>query len=190
VDPEGKRVSDKKAPSLDPASILTPSIVNPRLGIQFCFKLFQLIFNDVSGDLTIGIIEISEHSDPCHTGRHTGRFFTLFHELDTETALFDITFLLNDPDIIRTSRDTIFTADTLILIHQDDAILPLMGGTCWTDFHTGWVIAMLALDRQKFTGIVRKIPVFPFLKMVIGLRFFKAILVMTGNTTRMTAHTF
>jgi hypothetical protein len=48
---------------------------------------------------------------------------------------------------------------------------------------------MLALDRQEFTGIVGEIPIFPFFEMIIGLLFLKTVLVMTGNTTRMTTYT-
>jgi hypothetical protein len=48
---------------------------------------------------------------------------------------------------------------------------------------------MLALDRQEFTGIVGKIPIFPFFEMIIGLFFSKAVLVMTGNTTGVTTYT-
>jgi len=46
----------------------------------------------------------------------------------------------------------------------------------------------LALDRQEFTGIVGEIPIFPFFKMIIGLFFLEAILVMAGNTTGMTTY--
>jgi hypothetical protein len=171
------------------AYTLSSLVVNSRFGIQFCFELFQFIFDNVSGDFTVWVFEVPEHPNPCHTSGHTSWFFTLFNKFDTETALFDIAFLLNDSDIIRTSSNAIFTANALILIHQNYSIFSLMRGSGGTDLHTGSIIAMLALDRQEFTGIVWEVPVFPFFEMIIGLFFLKAILVMTGNTTGVTPYT-
>jgi hypothetical protein len=151
--------------------------------------LFQLIFDNILGDFTIGIIEVSEHPDPCHTGRHASRLLALLNEFDAEAALLDIAFLFNDPNIIRTSGDAIFTADAFILIHQNHSILPFMGGSGGTDLDTGRVITMLALNGEKFAAVIREFPVLALFKMVISLLVCKTVLVMAGHTTGVTTHT-
>jgi hypothetical protein len=151
--------------------------------------LFQFIFDNVSGDFAVWIIKVSEHTNPCHTGCHTGRLFALLNKLDTEPTFFDITFLLDNSDIVGTSGHAILTAYALIFINQNHSVLSFMRGSGRTDLHTRRIITMLALDRQEFTGIVREIPVFPFFEMIISLLFLEAILVMTGNTTGVTPYT-
>jgi hypothetical protein len=69
------------------------------------------------GDFTIGIIEVSEHPDPCHTGRHAGWLFTFLNKFDAETTFLNKAFFFNNSDIIRTGGNAIFTANALILIH-------------------------------------------------------------------------
>jgi hypothetical protein len=151
--------------------------------------LFQFIFDNVLGDFTVWVIEVPEHPNPCHTGRHTGWFLTLLYKFDTKSTFFNITLFFDNPDIVGTGGNAIFTANALILIHQNHPILSFMRGSCGTDLHTWRIITMLALDRQEFTGIVGEIPIFPFFKMIIGLFFLKAVLVMAGNTTGVTPYT-
>jgi hypothetical protein len=64
-----------------------------------------------------------------------------------------------------------------------------MRGSGRTDLDAGRIIAMLALNREKFAGIIGEGSVFPFFKMIIGLFFFKTILVMAGHSTSMTTYT-
>jgi hypothetical protein len=141
------------------------------------------------GDFTVWVIEVPEHPNPCHAGRHTGWFLTLLYKFDTKSTFFNITLFFDNPDIVGTSGNAIFTANALILIHQNHPIFSLVRGSGGTDLHTWRIITMLALDRQEFTGIVGEIPIFPFFEMIIGLLFLKAVLVVAGNTTRMTTYT-
>jgi hypothetical protein len=150
--------------------------------------LFQFIFDNVLGDFTVWVIEVPEHPNPCHAGRHTGWFLTLLYKFDTKTTFFNVTLFFDNPDIIRTGGNAIFAANALILVHEDHPILSFMRGSCGADLHAWRIITMLALDRQEFTCIVGEIPVFPFFKMIIGLLFLKAVLVMAGNTTGVTAY--
>jgi hypothetical protein len=147
------------------------------------------MFDNISGNFTIGIIQVPKHSDTGHTGCHASRLLAFLNKFDTETALFDITLFLNDPDIIRTGGNAIFATYAFIFVNQNHSIFSLMGGSGGTDLDAGRVIAMLALNRQKFPGIIGEGSVFPFLKMIIGLFFFKTILVMAGHSTSMTTYT-
>jgi hypothetical protein len=63
-----------------------------------------------------------------------------------------------------------------------------MGGSRGTDLHTGRVITMLALNREKFAAVIREFPVFSLFKMVISLLVCKTVLVMAGHTTGMTTY--
>jgi hypothetical protein len=170
--------------------MLTPLIIDSRFGIQFRFELFQFIFDNITRYLTVWVIEVTKHPNPCHTGRHTGRFFTLLNKFNAETTFLNITFFFNNPDIIRTSGNAIFATYAFILIHKNHSIFSLVGGSGGTNLHTGRVITMLALDWSKFTCIVGKSPVFSFFEMIIGLLFLKAILVMAGHSAGVTTHAF
>jgi hypothetical protein len=147
------------------------------------------MLDNISRNFAIGIIQVPKHSDPGHTGCHASRLLAFLNKFDTETALFDITFLLDDPDIIRTGGNAIFAADAFVFVNQNHSIFSLMGGSSGTDLDAGRIITMLALNREKFAGIIWKRPVFPFFKMIIRLFFFKAILVMASDTTGVAAHT-
>jgi hypothetical protein len=147
------------------------------------------MFDNVLADFTVWVIEVPEHPNPCHAGRHTGWFLTLLYKFDTKSTFFNITLFFDNPDIVGTGGNAIFTANALILIHQNYSIFSLVRGPGGTDLHTGRIITMLTLDRQEFTCIVREIPIFPFFEMIIGLLFLKAVLVVAGNTTRMTTYT-
>jgi hypothetical protein len=98
-------------------------------------------------DFAIWIVQITEHSNPCHTGGHTGRLFPFFDKLDTESTFFYIAFLLNDPNIIGTGGNAILTANTFILIHKNDPIFSFVGGPCGANLYTWRIVAMLALNR-------------------------------------------
>jgi hypothetical protein len=122
----GRRGFSKRMPFRDWSLSLSPFVIDSRFGIQFCFKLFQFIFDNVSGDFAVWVIEVPEHPNPCHTGCHTGRLFALLNKFDTEPTFFNITFLLNNSDIIGTSGNAILAANALIFIHQNHSILSLM----------------------------------------------------------------
>jgi hypothetical protein len=92
------------------------------------------------------IIEVSEHSHPGHTSRHTSWLFPAFDKLDTKPTFSDITLLFDNPGFVRASRNTIFAADAFVLIHQDHPIFSLAGGPGGAYLHTGRVITMLTLD--------------------------------------------
>jgi hypothetical protein len=114
----------------------------------------------------------------------------LFNKFDTEPALFDIALFFDNPDIIRASGNAIFTADTSVLVYQNDSIFPLMGSSRGTDLHTGRIVTMLALNGQELTGVIRECPVFPLLEMIIRFFIRKIVLILTGHSTGVTAYAF
>jgi hypothetical protein len=70
----------------------------------------------------------------------------LLNQFDAKPTFFDIALFLDDPDIIRAGCNAIFAPDAFILIHQDHAILSLVGGPGRANLYTGRVITMLALN--------------------------------------------
>ena len=87
----------------------------------------QFVFYNEPGNFTIGIVEVAKHPHPGHAGRHTGGLPALFNQLDAEPAFFDIALFLDNPDIIRTGGNAIFTPDAFILVHQADVAVGLEG---------------------------------------------------------------
>lgn len=148
------------------------------------------MFDNIPGDLAVGVIQIPKHPHPGHTGRHAGRFFSFFNKLNAETAFLDVTLFFNDPNIVGTGRNAILTADAFIFVNQDDSIFSFMGGPRGTDLHAGRVVAVLALNRQELTPIIWEGSIFPLLKVIVSLLFVEAVLVVTGHSTGMTPHTF
>jgi hypothetical protein len=150
--------------------------------------LLQLILNDKFGDLTIGIVEVPEHPDSRHTGSHTGRLPALLNKFDTKPTFFDIALFFDDPDIIRAGGNAIFATDAFIFVNQNHPVFPLIGGSRGTNLYARRVVTMLALNRKKFAGVIRKFPVLSLLKMVISLLFCKTVLVMACHSTGMTTY--
>jgi hypothetical protein len=97
-------------------------------------------------DLTFGIIQITEHPNPCHACRHAGWLLALLNKFDTKPTFFDVALFFDNPHIVRTGSNAIFATDAFILIDQNDSIFSLMGSPGGTYFHTGRIITMLALD--------------------------------------------
>jgi hypothetical protein len=147
------------------------------------------MFGDITRNFTVRVIEVSEDPDSGHTSSHTGRFLPFFDELDAEAALLDVALFLDDPHVVRASGDAVFAADAIVLIDQNDAVLSLMRCPCWADLDAGRVVTVLALDREKLPCIVWEVSVLPLLKMVIGLLLPKAVLILAGHPTGMTAYT-
>jgi len=147
------------------------------------------MFDNIFGNLTIGIVKVSKHPHPGHTGGHAGWLFPLLHKLDAETTFLDVTLFLNDPDIIGTGSDAIFTANAPIFIDEHHSVLSLMGGSGWTHFDTGRVITMLALDRQELATEIWKSAILPLFEMIVGFFCVEAILIMAGHSTGMTPYT-
>src|SRR4030042_4922140 len=108
------------------------------------------MFDDELRNFAIWIVKIAKHPDPCHTGRHAGRFLPFLDKFDTKTTFFNVALFLDNPDIVGAGSNTIFTANAFILIYQYDPVFPLMGGPRRTDLHTRRIIAMLTLDRYEF----------------------------------------
>jgi hypothetical protein len=84
------------------------------------------MLNDVLGNFAIRIVKVSKHPHSCHAGSHAGGFFTFLDKFDTKSALFNVPFLFDDPDIIRAGCDAILTTDAFILIDQNHSILSFM----------------------------------------------------------------
>jgi hypothetical protein len=150
--------------------------------------LFQFILNDKFGDLTIGIVEISKHSDSRHTGGHTGWLPALLNKFDTKPTFFDIALFFYDPDIIGAGGNAIFATDAFIFVNQNHSVFPLIGGSRGTNLYARRIVTMLALNREKFAGVIREFPVLSLLKMIVSLLFCKTVLVMAGHPTGMTTY--
>jgi hypothetical protein len=147
------------------------------------------VLEDEFGDVALGIVEVAEHPDPCHARRHAGGLFSFFNEFDTESALLDIAFLPDDPDVVRAGGNAILAADAFVLVHEDNAVFSFVRRSGGTNLDTGRVVTVLALHGKKFTGVIGKCPVFPFLKIVVGLLLSEAILIVARHTTGMAPDT-
>jgi hypothetical protein len=142
-------------------------IINPGPGIEIGFESFHFMFNDLPGDLAVGIIQVSKFTDASHTGCNAGRFFSFFNKTQTKAAFFDIALFLNNPDVIGTGHNAILTADALIRVYKDDPILPLIRSPGWTDLYAGRVVAMLALDGDELPVVLGERAVLPFFQVIV-----------------------
>lgn len=141
------------------------------------------------GNLTVGIVKISKHADPGHASGHAGWLFSLVEKFDAEAALFNVTLFFNNPDIIGTGRNAIFTPDTFIRVHQNDSIFSFMGSPSGADFHAGRIIAVLALNRQELTTVIWKSSILSLFKVIVGFFLIKTVLIVAGHSTGVTPHT-
>jgi hypothetical protein len=148
------------------------------------------MLDNIPGNFTIGIVNVSKHADPGHAGCHASWLFPFLNEFDAETAFFDIALFLYDPHIVRTGGNAIFTTDTFLLIHQHHPVFSLMRSPCRTDFHTGRVIAVLALNRQELATVIRKCSILPLFEVIVGFLFLEAVLIMASDSTGVTPYTF
>jgi hypothetical protein len=112
----------------------------------------------------------------------------LLNKFDTKPTFFDIALFFDDPDIIRAGGNAIFATDALILIHQNHSIFSLVRGSCRTNLYARRIVTMLALNREKFAGVIREFPVLSLLKMIVSLLFCKTVLVMACHSTGMTTY--
>jgi hypothetical protein len=97
------------------------------------------------GNFIFRVIQVAEDSRSGRTDLDAGRLQTCINPMVAEIAL------LNDwhegvdiPGIVRTRGKTVFTADTPMLIDDNDPIFPLPSRLDWTIDDAGWMIALIA----------------------------------------------
>jgi hypothetical protein len=114
----------------------------------------------------------------------------LLNKFDAEAAFFNIALFPDNPDIIRAGRNAIFATNAVIFINQNHSIFPLIGSSRGTDLYARRIVTMLALDRKKFTSIIRECPIFTLFEMVIGFLFPETILVLARHSAGMASYAF
>jgi hypothetical protein len=74
---------------------------------------------------------------------------TFSQQIQYRTDIFQYNLLLNNSDIIGTSRNAILTANALIFVNQNHPILSFMRGSSGADsFAFGAITALLCLDNS------------------------------------------
>jgi len=184
-------VEKKNAPFPRSSSSLCLSVINPRFGIDFGLELFQFIFSNEFGDLAVGVLKVSKHSNSCHTGCNAGRCSPSLNQFNAESTFFNVaSVFLDNSHVIRTGSDTILATNAFILIDQHHPVCSLIGGACGADLHTGRIITVLALNGQKFTVVIWKSSILPLLQMVVSFVWFEAVLILTRDAACIASHTF
>jgi hypothetical protein len=92
--------------------------------------------------------------------------------------------------MIRTCGNTILAAYTVFLVDQDNPVFSFVRCARGTNGHTGWIVAMLALDWKKLPVEIGELPKFPLLKIIVGFILPQMVLILTGDAAGITADAF
>jgi hypothetical protein len=152
-------------------SLRFKKVIEFGLRIQILLEPEDPLSVDDISDLAIRVEQVSEFPDPRRAGLHTSRISSLPYPLDAKGALVrcgqqsgsvskvvhgrvDLVHgnvrlgPVEDSSFVGARSDTIPAANAPIVIHYHDPIGFLPGGMDRTNFYTGRVLTLLALDGQ------------------------------------------
>ena len=96
---------------------------------------------------------------------------------------------INCPGIIRTSNYAIPTTNALIVIYVYNSILPLDGGTAWTNIFTWWLLTMHTRNWQEMPPHARVFSCFVVIYLIPEYPRRDKVLGLTSNGAGMAAGT-
>ncbi len=148
------------------------------------------MFGNETRDLAVWIIEIAENPDLRGACRDAGRFTARSYQVDAEPAFHGYPLVFVDAtDLVRTSLYAVLASDTAVLVHEDHSLGRGINGACGTDFKTRRILALVALKRDKFLPECGEFSGILFLYPVEGMIRFESLLILAGDSTRMTSDT-
>jgi hypothetical protein len=101
-------------------------------------------------DFTVGVIQVAKIPDIIHAGSNTSRLLTFLDMPGAKPAFLRDTPFVHLPNIIRTGDNTIFAADTFVMINKNHTVFPLISRPGRTYCQAGWIIAVHALNGHYF----------------------------------------
>jgi hypothetical protein len=139
----------------------------------------------------VGIVEVSKYPHLGGTRGYTGGFASLPNQVDAKPALDDNALVvIKSTNFVGAGLYTVLAADTSVAMNQHHPFRRSVDRACGAHPLTRRVSTLVALQGNELLAEGRVHSSLPFLDPVEGLAIFQGLLILAGNSARMTPDAF